>query len=86
MTAEGHKVTSLQGALEPAERDRVMDDFKNGKTKVLITTNVLSRGIDVLQVNMVIKWAVRILLLLPEDAEFVDVIQLRYANGSIWST
>lgn len=55
MVAEGHKVTALHGQLEGHERDTVMDDFKAGKTKVLITTNVIARGIDVLQVNLVIK-------------------------------
>lgn len=56
MSAEGHKVTSLHGQLEPADRDRIMDDFKNGRSKVLITTNVIARGIDILQVNVVVKW------------------------------
>lgn len=55
MIGEGHKVTALHGQLDGAERDTVMDDFKAGKTKVLITTNVIARGIDVLQVNLVIK-------------------------------
>jgi ATP-dependent RNA helicase DDX19/DBP5 len=56
MSAEGHKVVSLHGQQTPEERDRVMDDFKNGKSKVLISTNVIARGIDVLQVNVVVKW------------------------------
>jgi len=56
MVAEGHKVTALHGQLEGSERDTVMDDFKSGKTKVLITTNVIARGIDVLQVNLVINY------------------------------
>lgn len=56
MTAEGHRVTSLHGQLDPSQRDVVMDDFKAGRTKVLITTNVIARGIDVLQVNVVIKF------------------------------
>ena len=55
MTAEGHKVVSLHGQQEPEERDRVMNDFKTGKSKVLISTNVIARGIDVLQVNVVVK-------------------------------
>lgn len=56
MTAEGHKVTSLHGKLETADRDAVMESFREGKTKVLITTNVIARGIDVLQVNMVVNY------------------------------
>jgi len=38
------------------ERDRVMADFKSGKTTVLISTNVLARGIDVLQVTLVVNY------------------------------
>ncbi|KAM0755475.1 DEAD-domain-containing protein [Meredithblackwellia eburnea MCA 4105] len=56
MSAEGHKVVSLHGKLETAERDQVMESFREGKTKVLITTNVISRGIDVMQVNMVVNY------------------------------
>jgi superfamily II DNA/RNA helicase len=56
MTEDGHIVTVLHGARDAAERDAVMDGFRFGKTKVLITTNVLARGIDVNQVNMVINY------------------------------
>ncbi|PVU92611.1 hypothetical protein BB559_003659 [Furculomyces boomerangus] len=56
MTNEGHKVVSLHGKLESGERDQIMDDFRSGKTKVLITTNVIARGIDIQQVNMVINY------------------------------
>ena len=37
--------------LSAEERDSVIDAFRSGKSKVLITTNVLARGIDILQVN-----------------------------------
>jgi ATP-dependent RNA helicase DDX19/DBP5 len=56
MTAEGHKVAYLSGAQEGAERDRIIDSFRDGKAKVLITTNVLARGIDVQSVSMVINY------------------------------
>lgn len=56
MTEEGHKVVSLHGGLQPGERDEVMESFRTGKNKVLIATNVISRGIDVLQVNMVVNY------------------------------
>jgi len=63
MTAEGHKVTSLHGKLETTERDAIMESFRDGKTKVLITTNVIARGIDISQVNMVVNYD------LPLDAQ-----------------
>lgn len=47
---------SLHGKLDTQERDTVMDAFRTGKCKVLITTNVLARGIDILQVNLVINY------------------------------
>lgn len=56
MTREKHKVSLLHGDLTPAERDRLMDDFRQGRSKVLITTNVLARGIDIPTVSMVVNY------------------------------
>lgn len=56
MTDEGHKVASLHGAKDSAERDAIIDRFRDGKEKVLITTNVIARGIDIMQVNMVVNY------------------------------
>ncbi|KAJ3365629.1 RNA helicase required for poly(A+) mRNA export [Allomyces javanicus] len=56
MQAEGHQVAVLTGELTPAQRDRVMAEFRSGSAKVLIATNVLSRGIDVPQVNLVVNY------------------------------
>ncbi|KAF9485145.1 DEAD-domain-containing protein [Pholiota conissans] len=56
MTAEGHKVASLHGAKDASERDAIIDRFREGREKVLITTNVIARGIDIMQVNMVVNY------------------------------
>lgn len=56
MVAEGHSVAQLSGGLEGAERDSIIDKFRSGQAKVLITTNVLARGIDVQSVTMVINY------------------------------
>ncbi|KAI9490069.1 P-loop containing nucleoside triphosphate hydrolase protein [Zychaea mexicana] len=56
MSGMGHAVVALHGKMTPEERDRVMDDFRRGEFKVLITTNVLARGIDILQVTLVINY------------------------------
>jgi len=58
MTKAGHTVSFLHGGedMSSAERDRVIDDFRDARTKVLITTNVLARGIDILQVMLVINY------------------------------
>ncbi|KAF2709950.1 DEAD-domain-containing protein [Pleomassaria siparia CBS 279.74] len=58
MIQEGHKVAQLSGALEGPDRDRIIDLFRSGEAKVLITTNVLARGIDVQSVTMVINYDV----------------------------
>ncbi|KAK4225356.1 ATP-dependent RNA helicase DBP5 [Podospora fimiseda] len=56
MEEDGHKVSALHGAFEGANRDALLDDFRSGRSKVLITTNVLARGIDVSSVSMVINY------------------------------
>lgn len=58
MKKEGHKVSLLHGGLDHSERDQVIDDFREGRTKVLITTNVLARGIDIASVSMVVNYDV----------------------------
>lgn len=56
MTEQGHSVKALHGMMSPEERDYIMDEFRCGVFKVLITTNVISRGIDILQVSLVINY------------------------------
>lgn len=56
MTSDGHKVVAIHGAFEGNERDTILSEFRDGKAKVLITTNVLARGIDVSSVSMVINY------------------------------
>jgi len=58
MRQAGHTVSLLHGNMESAERDKIIDDFRSGKTKVLVTTNVLARGIDILQITLVINYDV----------------------------
>ena len=56
MTAEGHAVALLSGELTVEERLNVLDRFRDGLEKILITTNVLSRGIDIEQVTIVVNF------------------------------
>jgi ATP-dependent RNA helicase DDX19/DBP5 len=63
MREAGHKVEVLYGKDMSAEqRDRVLEDFREGKFKVLISTNVLSRGIDILQVSLVVNYDLPMLI------------------------
>ncbi|KAI4164374.1 MAG: hypothetical protein LQ342_002021 [Letrouitia transgressa] len=56
MNAEGHRCACLTGEFEGRARDTVIDAFREGRAKVLITTNVLSRGIDVQSVSLVVNY------------------------------
>ena len=51
MTAEGHSVALLSGEITVEQRLAVLNRFRDAKEKLLITTNVCARGIDVEQVN-----------------------------------
>merc|ERR1711957_194028 len=65
MKGEGHSVSLICGTqktgapeqIDEAYRDRVMDEFRNGITKVLIATDVLARGIDVPAVTLVVNYS-----------------------------
>ena len=50
--------------MKQAQRDRVMADFRNGKTEILIATDVAARGIDVDDVDFVLNYD------LPQDEEY----------------
>lgn len=50
MEGEGHRCTSIEGSMDKVARDAVVKEFRDGTTKILISTDVLSRGFDVTQV------------------------------------
>jgi len=56
MTKDGHAVGLLSGELEIQQRADIIKRFREGKEKVLITTNVSARGIDVEQVTVVVNF------------------------------
>ncbi|XP_030379970.1 DEAD-box helicase Dbp80-like [Scaptodrosophila lebanonensis] len=56
MASDGHSVAVLSGDLTVEQRLAVLDRFRSGLEKVLITTNVLSRGIDIEQVTIVVNF------------------------------
>lgn len=56
LSKDGHAVALLTGELEIEQRLAVLNRFRDGKEKVLITTNVAARGIDVEQVTIVINY------------------------------
>ncbi|KAF7242220.1 ATP-dependent RNA helicase DDX25 [Varanus komodoensis] len=54
---DGHQVSLLSGELDVEQRAEVIQKFRDGKDKVLITTNVCARGIDVKQVTIVVNFS-----------------------------
>jgi len=49
-------VTVQHGDMEQGQRDVIMREFRSGSSRVLITTDLLARGIDVQQVSLVINY------------------------------
>jgi len=49
-------VSAMHGDMDQKERDVIMREFRSGSSRVLITTDLLARGIDVQQVSLVINY------------------------------
>ena len=56
MSEIGSSFTTLHGGMGQKQRDRSMSKFSNGRARVLIATDVASRGIDVSEVSCVIHY------------------------------
>lgn len=56
MRARDHTVSATHGDMDQNTRDIIMREFRSGSSRVLITTDLLARGIDVQQVSLVINY------------------------------
>ena len=56
LNEKGFPVTFIHGGLLQDERKSIMEEFRCGNIKILITTDILSRGIDIQQVSLVINY------------------------------
>lgn len=56
LTDGGYTCSVLHANLQPDERDATMQAFRDGESNVLITTNVLARGVDIENVCMVVNY------------------------------
>ncbi|KAF7486799.1 Hypothetical predicted protein [Marmota monax] len=56
MHARDFTVSAMHGDMDQKERDVIMREFRSGSCRVLITTDLLARGIDVQQVSLVINY------------------------------
>merc|ERR1712142_514791 len=56
MHSRDFTVSAMHGDMDQKERDIIMREFRSGSSRVLITTDLLARGIDVQQVSLVINY------------------------------
>jgi translation initiation factor 4A len=56
MSAEGFPLSFIHGEMEPEERGKRMKDFRSGTVRVMISTDLLARGIDIQQISLVINY------------------------------
>ncbi len=64
LQGRGYFAEGLHGDLKQEQRDRVMNGFRNGRTEVLVATDVAARGIDVDDVEAVFNYDI------PQDDEY----------------
>ena len=64
LQGRGYFAEGLHGDLKQVQRDRVMESFRNGRTDILIATDVAARGIDVGNVEAVFNYDI------PQDDEY----------------
>ena len=63
LQAHDYQADAIHGDLKQVQRDRVMNSFRKGLTKILIATDVAARGIDVKGIEAVFNYD------LPQDDE-----------------
>jgi translation initiation factor 4A len=56
MTADGFSVCAIHSSMDKSERDKIFHAFRGGSYRVLISSNVTARGIDIQQVSTVINF------------------------------
>ncbi|OUM63525.1 hypothetical protein PIROE2DRAFT_54213 [Piromyces sp. E2] len=56
MQSREFTVSAMHGEMTQAEREIIMREFRSGSSRVLITTDLLARGIDVQQISLVINY------------------------------
>ena len=61
---DGHSADAIHGNLRQSKRDRVINGFRNGKSRILIATDVAARGLDIPLIQHVINYD---LPQVPED-------------------
>ena len=74
----GYKAECLHGDIKQAQRDRIMKRFKQGEFQILVATDVVARGIDVEELELVINYDIT-----QEEEYYVHRIGRTGRNGKI---
>ena len=69
----GDKVSIVHGRMKPQEKDAAMEDFRTGKTKILVATTVIEVGVDVKEASVMV----------IEHAERFGLAQLHQLRGRV---
>jgi ATP-dependent RNA helicase len=56
MRENNFQISSMHGEMAQKERDAIMAEFRQGSSRVLITTDVWARGIDIANISLVINY------------------------------
>ncbi len=56
LEAEGDRCAVIHGNRSQAQRERALDDFKRGRARILVATDVAARGIHIDNVPCVVHW------------------------------
>lgn len=56
LNTNNHTVSAMHAEMAKGEREKVMSTFRSGSSRVLVTTDLVARGIDVHHVNIVINF------------------------------
>lgn len=77
LSRENHKADSIHGNLRQRQRDRVLQDFRDSRYRILVATDVASRGLDIPHIKHVINYD------LPQKSEdFIHRIGRTARNGA----
>ena len=63
LTKEGHPAQAIHGDKSQSQREKALQAFKGGRLKILVATDLASRGIDVKELDLVINYE------MPDEAE-----------------
>ena len=56
LSKDNYPVSYIHGDMQTFEREKNLNDFKNGITRIMLSTDLLSRGIDIQQLSLVINF------------------------------